>query len=147
MAYVILDEEKHEVKSGKLDLHSKNITEINYHKEFASDKDLISGDAESYGIENELNFTNNMMHLSVGYTLAYSYKTVNNWTYYPRYDSRHSINCAIEVNIGSGWKTMLTWTYKSGLPYTPIIGYYDKLFFNSGELIQIYLIIICLIQY
>jgi hypothetical protein len=29
---------------------------------------------------------------------------------------------------------MLTWTYKSGLPYTPIIGYYDKLFFNSSEI-------------
>ena len=113
---------------------SKNITEINYDKEFASDNDLISGEAESYGLENDINFSNNMMHLSVGYTLAYAYKTVNNWTYYPRYDSRHSINCAIEVNIGSGWKTMLTWTYKSGLPNTPIIGYYDKLFFNSSEI-------------
>jgi len=112
---------------------SKNITEINNDKKFASDKDLISGDAESYGLENELNYTNNIMHLSLGYTLAYSYKTVNNWTYYPRYDSKHSINCALEVNIGSGWKTMLTWTYKSGLPYTPIIGYYDKLFLNTGE--------------
>ncbi len=113
---------------------SINITEINNDKKFASDKDLISGEAESYGLENDINFTNNMMHLSVGYTLAYAYKTVNNWTYYPRYDSRHSINCAIEVNIGSGWKTMLTWTYKSGLPNTPIIGYYDKLFFNSSEI-------------
>ncbi|MFX1569418.1 MAG: leucine-rich repeat domain-containing protein [Promethearchaeota archaeon] len=28
MVYVILDEEKHEIKSGKLDLHSKNITDI-----------------------------------------------------------------------------------------------------------------------
>ena len=113
---------------------SKNITEINYDKEYASDNDLISGEAESYGLENDINFTNNMMHLSVGYTLAYAYKTVNNWTYYPRYDSRHSINCAFEVNIGSGWKTMLAWTYKSGLPNTPIIGYYDKLFFNSSEI-------------
>jgi len=111
---------------------SKNITEINYDKKYSSDYDLVSGEAESYGFENDLNYSNNFMHLSVGYTLAYSYKTVNNWTYYPKYDSRHTLNCALEVNIGSGWKSMLTWTYKSGLPYTPIIGYYDKLFFNPS---------------
>ncbi|MBU1114541.1 MAG: TonB-dependent receptor [Bacteroidetes bacterium] len=111
---------------------SINITEINYNKKYASDQDLVSGEAESYGLEHDLNYSNDMMHISVGYTLAYSYKKVNNWTYYPRYDSRHSLNCALEVNIGSGWKSMLTWTYKSGLPYTPIIGYYEKLFFQPG---------------
>jgi len=112
---------------------SKNITEINYDKKFASDYDLVNGEAESYGFENELNYSNPLMHFSIGYTLAYSYKTVNNWTYYPRYDSRHTLNCALEVNIGSGWKSMLTWTYKSGLPYTPIIGYYEKLFLDPAE--------------
>lgn len=110
---------------------SQNITEINYEKKYSSDQDLVSGNSESYGFENKLNISNNYMHFSIGYTLAYAYKTVNDWHYYPRYDSRHAINTELEVNIGKGWKTVLVWAYKSGLPYTPIIGYYDKMFFSS----------------
>jgi len=111
---------------------SQNITEINYDKKLSSDNDLVNGDAESYGLENEIDYSNDFMRFSVGYTLAYAYKTVNNRVYYPRYDSRHSINTELEINIGKGWKSVLLWTYKSGLPYTPTIGYYDKLFFNPA---------------
>ncbi|TSA29053.1 MAG: hypothetical protein D4R68_02855, partial [Ignavibacteriales bacterium] len=49
----------------------------------------------------------------------------------PKYDIRHSLNVSLELNIGSGWNTGFVWTYNSGLPFTQIIGFYDKYYFDN----------------
>ncbi len=109
----------------------ENITAINTDKKFAADNDLVSGTGESYGIEASTHITLNPVRFTASYALAYSYKKINDWTYYPRYDSRHAVNLSLEYNIGKGWKTSITWVFKTGLPFTPIIGYYDKLFLGD----------------
>jgi len=109
----------------------KNITAINEEKKFETDPDLVSGSGESYGMEWLLQYTKNPLSFTASYALAYAYKEVEGWIYYPRYDSRHSVNLALEVSIGGGWKASAIWVYKSGLPFTPIIGYYDKLFMTD----------------
>ncbi len=61
------------------------------------------------------------------------------WVYYPKYDTRHSVNLILEFNIGNGWIASGAWNYSSGYPFTELIGFYDKFFFNSGinnEIIQ-----------
>ncbi len=109
----------------------RNITAINEDKRFETDPDLVSGSGESYGMEWLLQYTRNPISFTASYALAYAYKEVDNWLYYPRYDSRHAVNLALEVSLGWGVKASAIWTYKSGLPFTPIIGYYDKLYLSD----------------
>lgn len=49
------------------------------------------------------------------------------WFYSPRYDSRHNVNLSLEADFGNGWAASAVWTYTSGLPFTQIAGYYDRL--------------------
>ena len=108
-----------------------NITAINPDKNFINDHDLISGDGESYGLEVFSTFVIGPNQFTASYTLSYAYKEENNWLYYPRYDSRHYLNLILETNLGKGWKTSLTWIYKTGLPFTQSVGFYEKLFLGD----------------
>lgn len=105
----------------------KNLTAVNNNKRFIEDRDLLKGDGESYGVETSLKITRAPFNFNASYSLAWAYKEVDGWLYHPRYDARHSLNLTLEYNIGKGWKTSVMWIFGSGLPYTQIIGYYDKL--------------------
>ena len=35
------------------------------------------------------------------------------------------------MDLGDGWEVSSSWFFNSGLPFTPIIGYYDKLTIND----------------
>ncbi|MCX7875055.1 MAG: TonB-dependent receptor [Melioribacteraceae bacterium] len=105
----------------------KNLAIINENKFFATDKDLIHGDGKSYGLEFLSKLTTNNLNFTTAYALMYSFKTVNGKTYSPRYDSRHNVNLTFEYNLGLGFSASAVLTYSSGLPFTQIAGYYDKL--------------------
>ncbi len=104
-----------------------NITAVNDNKKFLEDKDLLSAQGEAYGAEFELNYSKSPFLFSASYSLAWAYKVINGWRYVPRFDARHSINLSLGVDLGKGWKASAMWIFGSGLPYTQIIGYYDKL--------------------
>ncbi len=108
-----------------------NITAINENKKFSGDPDLVSAKGESYGLELSSDISLGSFRLTTSYTLAYAYKTVDNWLYYPKYDSRHYFNFILETNLGKGWKASLTWVFKTGLPFTPTTGFYQKLLLND----------------
>jgi len=38
----------------------------------------------------------------------------------------------LELNLGKGWSFSTAWTYKSGIPFTKLTGYYDKFYFNDS---------------
>lgn len=105
----------------------KNLAIVNENKFFAKDPDLIPGDGKSYGLELQSKLTTEPINFTAAYALMYSFKTVNGITYAPRYDSRHNVNLSLEYNIGYGFSASAVWTYSSGLPFTQIAGYYDKL--------------------
>ena len=110
---------------------SKDIPYINDQKTFVSDPDFIGGDGESYGIETSLKIFPQPINFTASYTLAYAYKEINGLLYYPRYDIRHSVNLILNVNLGNGWSAGSVWTYNSGLPFTQVLGYYDKYYFQD----------------
>lgn len=113
----------------------QNLPIINDQKFLASDPDLIDGKGESYGWEFLFDVGLNPVSLTAAYTLSWAYKEVDDWVYNPKYDTRHQFNTILEFNLGSGWITGLIWNYASGLPFTQLIGYYDKLYlddFNSS---------------
>jgi hypothetical protein len=111
----------------------ENLSAINETKEVSSDPDLIIGTGESYGWEFEVNYDRLPISISTSYTLSWSYKEIENWIYYPRYDNRHSFNISFEYNFGNGWSASTVWNYSSGLPTTELIGFYDRLLFGNFD--------------
>lgn len=108
-----------------------NLPIVNQEKISSTDKDFIAGEGESYGIESALKLNIDPLTLSTSYTLAYAYRTIYGLRYYPKYDIRHSFNISLEVDLGAGWNTSVVWTYNSGLPFTQIVGFYDKYYFDN----------------
>lgn len=105
----------------------KNLPSINNYKKYPEDPDLLPGTGESYGSEFSLKITPEPIQFIASYSLAWAYKEVDKWVYYPKYDSRHTVNLSFEYNLGSGWSASAVWSYSTGLPFTQIIGFYDKL--------------------
>jgi hypothetical protein len=110
----------------------QNFPSLNYDKRFDDDPDLVAGTGESYGFEALFNYRLYPISFTTGYTLSYAYKDVNNWVYYPKFDSRHSVNIALEYNFWDTWSASAVWTFSTGLPFTELIGFYDRL--NLGNL-------------
>ncbi len=106
--------------------NTENLPVVNEDKIFNTDRDFISADGESYGWETFIGYNNELVNFTASYTNAWSYKTVGEWRYYPKYDIRHSFNVGLGINIGKGWLFSGMWIYNSGLPFTQLTGYYDK---------------------
>lgn len=109
----------------------ENLAIVNDQKFLASDRDLIPGSGESYGGEFLINYGVNPINITTSYTVSWAFKEVDNWIFYPKYDTRHTINIILEFNFGSGWIASSVWNYISGYPFTELIGYYDKYFLND----------------
>ncbi|MBN2570984.1 MAG: TonB-dependent receptor [Ignavibacteriales bacterium] len=103
-----------------------NLHAINKNKILPGDRDLVDGKGKSYGVEFSLKYPTNFINLSAAYSLAWAYKEVEGWKYYPKYDSKHTVNLLFDINIGYGFHMSSIWTFSSGLPFTQISGYFDK---------------------
>ncbi|MGE5400592.1 MAG: TonB-dependent receptor [Ignavibacteriales bacterium] len=105
-----------------------NLTETNYNKFLASDPDYINVNGESYGLEALIKLQASDLFLKTGYSLSWAYKIdTKGAKYYPKYDLRHSLNILTGYNLGAGWEVNATWFLNSGLPFSPITGFYDRL--------------------
>ena len=109
----------------------KNLPALNEQKYFPEDPDLISGTGESYGLEALAKYSTGIFNLSAGYSLSWAFKKINGYKYHPRYDSRHSVNLSLAVSLGYGFEASAMWNYNSGLPFTQITGYINKLYFDD----------------
>lgn len=111
----------------------QNIPIVNDKKFTVADPDLLPGKGESYGWEFLANYSIDPFNFTASYTLSWAYKEVNNWAYYPKYDTRHAGNIILEFNLGEGWIASSVWNYTSGYPFTELIGFYDKYFPNNNQ--------------
>lgn len=105
-----------------------DLATLNEKKIYPTDRDFVAGTGESYGFESLLNMNLDPVRFTAAYTLGFAYTEVDDWTYYPRYDSRHTLNLSLEFNLGNGWYVSGMWYYNSGLPFTQTMGGYDKLY-------------------
>lgn len=110
---------------------TKNLPIINTQKYYDFENDLVSGTGESYGWEFMLKYTDNPFAFTGSYALSWAYKKVDDYLYYPKYDSRNAVNLSLEYSLGSGWITSAVWSYSSGLPFTQLMGYYDKIYLTN----------------
>lgn len=106
----------------------KNLTAINENKSFDYEPDLVNGNGEAYGSEISIKYVTPRINANLAYSLSWAYKEVEGWLYYPKYDTKHWLTIGFEYNFGAGWSANTVWSFRSGLPYTPISGAYDKLY-------------------
>lgn len=109
----------------------KNTAEQFDNKIKASDPDFIEGKGESYGSEFMFSYQSPLIQAIASYSISWSYKEINDWIFYPKYDSRHNVNLNLIMDLGDDWEVSSSWFFNSGLPFTPIVGYYDKLYIND----------------
>lgn len=109
----------------------KNLPWLNDKKILSSDPDFLTGNGESYGAELMAKINTSYFNFTASYTRAYAYKELSERRYYPRYDIRNTVNIIFDFNLGAGWSAGAVWTYNSGLPFTKIIGYYDKYYLDN----------------
>jgi hypothetical protein len=103
------------------------LVEVNSEKYSRDSYDFIHVDGESYGLETSLNYQELHYYFKMSYSLSWSFKNRKGETFYPRYDSRHSIHILTGADLGLGWKSSFSWSLRSGMPFTPIAGYYDRI--------------------
>lgn len=110
-----------------------NLATVNERKYFADDPDIVAGRGESYGVEILAKIEPQPLSIRISYSLSRAFKEVYGLKYSPRYDSRNNLNILLEYNFGAGWRASAVWYYSSGLPFTQIVGYYNKLHFNDPD--------------
>lgn len=104
-----------------------DLIEENDRKNLPRDNDYMNVKGESYGVEVLLKRQEMDFFIQGSYCLSWAQTTKRGIITTPKYDSRHSINLLAEYTVGSGWSASLMWALKSGLPFTPIAGFYDRL--------------------
>jgi outer membrane receptor for Fe3+-dicitrate len=92
---------------------------------------LFREKGESYGMEFIIRFNNHFAAFTGSYALSWTYRDIKGWISHPKYDSRHNVNLNLNFDFGSGWHSGLSWFFNSGLPFTQIMGFYDKLYFET----------------
>jgi hypothetical protein len=110
---------------------SKNLAMINESKIYPTDNDFVSGSGESYGFESMLKLNFGNFNFSGGYSMSWAYNELNGWLFYPKYDARHACNLSLEYAFADGWQFSAVWTYSTGMPFTKLTGFYDKLNFED----------------
>ncbi|MAT39899.1 MAG: hypothetical protein CL946_09885 [Ectothiorhodospiraceae bacterium] len=109
----------------------KNLLEFNREKVDANDPDFIQATGESYGMEVFLEQRATQYYGWVAYTLGHTIREAGALTYRPRYDRRHSVNFVFGYKPAPDWDFNLRWEFGSGLPFSQIVGFYDRLLFNG----------------
>jgi hypothetical protein len=108
-----------------------DIAEINDRKASDLDPDFVLGSGEAFGNEILLEYKTNLIQSSVSYSLSWAYRNINGWVSHPKYDTRHIVTTHFNYNLGKDWQAGFSWFFNSGLPFTQIQGYYDKLYFDD----------------
>jgi hypothetical protein len=104
-----------------------DLIDINPAKFTARASDFINVPGRSYGMEWVVRFDSGPLTVQGTYALSKAERTLHNEVYIPKYDVRHNLHVLAAWSPGDTWRLSATWAFKSGLPFTPIAGYYDRL--------------------
>lgn len=114
-----------------------------YHKQYHSlvafnrdkiddaDPDYVTGRGAAYGAEAMVRYGKAPLDVYLAYSFARVMLTQAGLTYAPRYDRRHTVKALGVLEIFDGLDLSLRWEFGTGFPYTPTVGFYDRLRFND----------------
>jgi hypothetical protein len=104
-----------------------DLVDINQQKYTSRDRDYVNVDGESYGLEVSARVQEHRISFAATYSLARAFRIAGGSLIVPRYDIRHALNLLLGVDLGWGLTVDIIWVFKSGYPFTPIAGFYDRL--------------------
>jgi len=113
----------------------RNLAAVNLEKVYNWESDYIFGTGSAYGADASFKYdAGEAYYLQIGYSYSRTTRTFNGATYYPRYDLRNQVNVSsgfeLAKNLWIRGRIKLT----SGLPYTPINGYFGAVQFDPSDL-------------
>lgn len=91
--------------------------------EFLDDNFDIS-DGYAYGLELFLQKESGRLNGWLSYAYSVARKELHGKEYFTNWDRRHAFNVIGNFRLTRKWDVSLRWTYQTGQPYTPILGYY-----------------------
>ncbi len=112
-----------------LDGYYKIITdllEVNDRKYSSIFSDYMNVDGKAYGLEFTAKYQIRNLFAKASYSFGRAFQIKGDEMYAPRYDVRHSVNLMIGAQLGKGWSTSANWALRSGMPFTPIAGFYER---------------------
>ena len=94
-------------------------------------------DGYSYGIEFFLQKQTGKINGWMNYTYSVARKIFNENEYYANWDRTHVFNILGNYKVSDKWNLNFKWTFQTGQPYTPIIGYYQESFPPSDNQFEV----------
>lgn len=126
------------IASAKVEVYYKdlkNLVAVNLNKVYDWENDYVIGSGKAYGVDLSARYdAGRSLYFQAGYSYGYTTRTFNGSAYYPRYDLRNQIDISSGIQpLRSLWvRARLKWT--SGLPYTPVVGYFGVIPFTPSNL-------------
>ncbi len=111
-----------------------NLAVLNDELIYPTDKQLINASGESYGAEFTMNYKTGWINAQLSYSYSWTTKKIRDIEYHPRYDSRNNIKFIMNSDLGNNWSASISWNYNSGMPFTQMLGYYNK--FNPPDILN-----------
>lgn len=106
--------------------HYGALVAYNRDKVEPEDPDYVKGRGRAYGLETLVRYGRPGWDLYATHTLGWTEVTNGSLTYPPRHDRRHAVNLLGVVSM-EPFEFVARWEFGSGFPFTPSIGYYDRL--------------------
>jgi hypothetical protein len=110
-----------------------NLIDINEAKLRPESHDFVNVAGRSYGVECLVRFDTGEFLLQGSYGFGRAERTHNGVIYTPKYDVRHTFHAIAAFSPGPGFRLSASWTFKTGLPFTPSVGFHDRLTLTPGS--------------
>jgi hypothetical protein len=124
--------------SAKVELYYKslnNLAAVNLEKVYDWESDYIFGAGKAYGADVSFKYdAAENLYLQTGYSYSKTTRTFNGTTYFPRYDVRNQLNASTGLQLIKNLWVRARLKLTSGLPYTPIAGYFGVIQFDPSNL-------------
>ena len=104
-----------------------NVIEVNPDKFLPQDNDFVSASAYSYGAELYIEVPWETTISTISYSISQTTKSVGVESFTPRYDATHRLTIGSKIPIYYGMTLSAQWMFNSGMPFTPVAGYYEQL--------------------
>ena len=102
-------------------------------------RDFILESGFAQGLELSILYDDQFRRLELGYTYAVTKRKYDDpekgvVEYYPQYDRRHNLNLSGSIRFGRGhnWEANAHWSYGSGFPFTPSMGYCETVMLDEN---------------
>jgi len=97
-------------------------------------KDFIIERGYAAGMDASVNYTRDRLYVWAVYSLTYTQRFDEIYTYFPSFDRRHNVNLLVAYKLGKekNWEISARFNFGSGFAFTQTSGTYPQLSFTDG---------------